>query len=62
MLVTVADDLAVGIGDRTARLNPGEAFRLAERLIRTATVRMITEEADAYDAREHQRVGDSERH
>jgi hypothetical protein len=45
MQVTVAEDLAVGIGDQTARLSPGEAFRLAEKLIRRATVRMITEEA-----------------
>jgi hypothetical protein len=46
MQVTVAEDLAVAIGDRRTRLSPGEAFRLAESLIRKATVRMITEEAD----------------
>jgi hypothetical protein len=45
MQITVAEDLAVGIGDQIARLSPGEAFRLAEKLIRRATVRMITEEA-----------------
>ena len=44
--VTVAEDLAVAIGDRSARLSPGEAFRLAENLIRRATVRMISEETD----------------
>jgi len=48
MQVTVADDLAVAIGDQSARLNPGEAFRLAEKLIRKATVAMITEEAAAF--------------
>jgi hypothetical protein len=45
MQITVAEDLAVGIGDQIARLSPGEAFRLAEKLIRRATVRMIAEEA-----------------
>jgi hypothetical protein len=47
MQITVAEDLAVGIGDQIARLSPGEAFRLAEKLIRRATVRMIAEEAQS---------------
>jgi hypothetical protein len=46
MQVTVAKDLAVAIGDRTTHLSPGEAFRLAENLIRRATVCMITQEVD----------------
>ena len=50
MQVQVDPDLPVAIGDQTARLSPGEAFRLAERLIRSATVRMIAEEADRADA------------
>jgi hypothetical protein len=49
--VNVGDDLAVAIGDRSARLSPGEAFRLAERLIRQATVRMIVEETARSDRR-----------
>ena len=43
-------DLSVAIGNQTARLSPGEAFRLAERLIRSATARMICEEADRAQA------------
>jgi hypothetical protein len=39
MQITVAEDLAVGIGDQIARLSPGEAFRLAEKLIRAETGR-----------------------
>ncbi len=50
MQVTVSDDLAVAIGDQSACLNPGEAFQLAEKLIRKATVAMITEEATAFDS------------
>lgn len=50
MPVTVAEDLVVAIGDQTARLRPGEAFRLAEKLIRKATVAMISEETAAFDA------------
>ena len=50
MQVQVDPDLSVAIGDQTARLSPGEAFQLAERLIRSATVRMIAEEADRAEA------------
>jgi hypothetical protein len=47
--VMVADDLAVAIGNQAVRLSPGEAFRLAERLIRSAVVRMVSEETGACD-------------
>lgn len=47
MQVNVSDDLDIAIGDRSTQLNPGDAFRLAERLIRTATTRMIVEETEA---------------
>lgn len=50
MRVDVDEDLAVAIGAESTRLSPGEAFQLAETLIRRATVRMITEEADRADA------------
>ena len=53
MQVTVADDLAVAIGDRSTQLSPGQAFKLAERLIRQATVHMIAEEADRADVSSH---------
>ena len=46
MGITVAEDLAVAIGEKSARLSPGEAFRLAEQLIRAATVRMVAEEVE----------------
>jgi hypothetical protein len=45
-MLEIADDLTVATGRARMRLSPGEAFRTAERLIRTATVRMITEETD----------------
>jgi len=45
--VDIGEDLAVAIGDRSVRVSPGEAFRLAEKLIRTATTRMIVEETEA---------------
>ena len=48
--VTIADDLALSIGDRSARLSPGEAFQLAERLIRRATVAIVEEEIGLTDA------------
>ena len=51
--IHVSADLAVAIGDQEARLSPGQAFRLAERLIRTATVAMITEETDRATAERH---------
>lgn len=44
MRVNVGKDLTVGIGDERERVSPGEAFRLAETLIRAATVAMIAEE------------------
>ena len=43
-------DLSVAIGNQTARLSTGEAFQLAERLIRSATARMICEEANRAEA------------
>jgi hypothetical protein len=46
---TVSDDLALSIGNQSARLSPGQAFQLAERLIRRATVRMIEEEMGGDD-------------
>ena len=42
----VGDDLTVAIGRAQTRLSPGEAFRAAERLIRSATVQMMVEEVD----------------
>src|SRR4051794_17910479 len=50
MHVTISDDLAVAIGDRSVQVSPSEAFRLAERLIRRATVRMMVEEAGCASA------------
>ena len=44
--VHINTDLSVAIGDQTARLSPGEAFRLAERLIRGATRAIVQDEAD----------------
>lgn len=51
MQVQIDGDLSVAIGSRKAQLSPGEAFRLAEQLIRSATARMIVEEADRAGAR-----------
>jgi hypothetical protein len=45
--VIVGNDLAVAIGDQSVQVSPSEAFRLAEKLIRRATVRMIVEETEA---------------
>jgi hypothetical protein len=42
--VVVAKDLTVVIGDEAVRLTPTEGFRLAERLIRRSTARMVEEE------------------
>ncbi len=44
-LVDVSDDLTLKIRSPSARLSPGEAFALAERLIRGATRAMVREEA-----------------
>ena len=42
--VVVTRDLTVVVGDQAARLTPTEGFRLAERLIRRSTARMVQEE------------------
>ena len=42
--VIVTNDLTLVVGDRAARLTPSEGFRLAERLIRRSTARMVDEE------------------
>ena len=42
--VVVANDLTLVVGDQAARLTPTEGFRLAERLIRRSTARMVEEE------------------
>jgi hypothetical protein len=42
--VTVANDLTLVVGDEAVRLTPTEGFRLAERLIRRSTARMVEEE------------------
>ena len=39
--VDLAPDLALTVGTETALLTPGAAFRLAERLIRCSTRRLI---------------------
>ena len=42
--ITVTNDLTLVVGDQAARLTPTEGFRLAERLIRRSTARMVEEE------------------
>ena len=42
--VLVANDLTVVVGNEAVRLTPTEGFRLAERLIRRSTAKMIDEE------------------
>jgi hypothetical protein len=42
--VIVNDDLVVRVGRQRASLSPGQAFTLAEQLIRRATRAMIVEE------------------
>ena len=42
--VVVTSDLTLVVGDQAARLTPTEGFRLAERLIRRSTARMVEEE------------------
>jgi hypothetical protein len=60
MEVTVADDLALAIGDRSARLSPSQAFNLAEVLIRSATRAIVQDEADRALVRDV--LKDGERH
>ena len=55
-------DLSVAIGNQTAQLSPGEAFQLAERLIRSATARMIREEADRAESDRAEAAGGRGRH
>ena len=45
--VVVSDDLAVRVGRARAALTPGEAFAVAERLIRAATRTIVLDAADA---------------
>jgi hypothetical protein len=42
--VVVANDLTLVVGNEAVRLTPTEGFRLAERLIRRSTARMVEEE------------------
>jgi hypothetical protein len=44
--VVVANDLTLVVGDQAVRLTPSEGFRLAERLIRRSTARMVEEEVE----------------
>jgi hypothetical protein len=44
--VTVASDLTLVVGEQAVRLTPSEGLRLAERLIRRSTARMVEEEVD----------------
>jgi hypothetical protein len=41
--VTVAKDLSLVVGEEIVPLTPSEGFRLAERLIRRSTARMVAE-------------------
>ena len=45
--VTVSDDLALRVGRARAALTPGEAFSVAEALIRAATRAIVLDAADA---------------
>ncbi len=45
--VTVSDNLALRVGRAVAALTPGEAFAVAERLIRAATKAIVRDAADA---------------
>ena len=42
--VVVTNDLTLVVSDQSTRLTPSEGFRLAERLIRRSTARMVEEE------------------
>jgi hypothetical protein len=44
MPVTVENDLSIRVGRNVARLTPSEGYAIAEKLIRTATRRLIAEE------------------
>jgi hypothetical protein len=46
MHVDVGEGPTVVIGDHSVQISPGEAFRLAEKLIRSGTVAMIEEETE----------------
>jgi hypothetical protein len=43
---SITDDLQLSIGDRAVQLRPAQGLRAAEKLIRSATRAMMTEEAD----------------
>ena len=43
-IIEITNDLAIKIGAEAARLSPSEGFRLAERLIRKSTSKMIADE------------------
>ena len=47
MQVSLEPDLTLTVGGAAARLTPGGAFRLAEKLIRRATRQMIEDECSA---------------
>jgi len=44
--VTISDDLSLRVGRSHTALTPSEAFAVAERLIRAATVAIVTDAAD----------------
>jgi hypothetical protein len=46
-MLKIADDLTATIGRARTRLSPGEAFAVAERLIRGATKAIVLDAADA---------------
>jgi len=48
--VVVANDLTLVVGNEAVRLTPTEGFRLAERLIRRSTARMVEEEVGLGEA------------
>jgi hypothetical protein len=50
--VDLAPDLTLSVGVEAARLSPGAAFRLAERLIRVSTRRLIELECELAESSE----------
>ena len=46
----VTNDLTLVVGNQAVRLTPTEGFRLAERLIRRSTARMVEEEVGLGEA------------
>ena len=46
----VTNDLTLVVGNEAVRLKPTEGFRLAERLIRRSTARMVEEEVGLGEA------------